>query len=78
FVDQMLGVFETLNAWYNQKCFTGRVSIEGLEHIQKAQEEGKGALLLGTHSTLIDAGGYLCSQYFEQDVLYRPQNNTLL
>ena len=30
FVDQMLGVFETLNAWYSPKWFTGRVSIEGL------------------------------------------------
>jgi Kdo2-lipid IVA lauroyltransferase/acyltransferase len=53
-------------------------SIEGLEHIQKAQAEGKGALLLGTHSTLLDAGGYLCAQYFEPDVVYRPQNNLLL
>ena len=78
FVDQMLGVFETLNAWYSPKWFTGRVSIEGLEHIQKAQAEGKGALLLGTHSTLLDAGGYLCAQYFEPDVVYRPQNNPLL
>ncbi len=45
FVDQMLGAFETLNAWYSPKWFTGRVSIEGFEHIQKAQAEGKGALL---------------------------------
>lgn len=78
FIDQMIGVFETLNAWYCPKWFKGRISIQGLEHIQKAQAEGKGALLLGTHSTLLDAGGYICSQFFEPDVVYRPQNNPLL
>lgn len=78
FIDQMIGIFETLNAWYSPKWFKGRVQIEGLEHIQNAQAEGKGVLLLGTHSTLLDAGGYLCAQYFEPDVVYRPQNNPLL
>lgn len=78
FIDQMLGIFETLNAWYTPQWFQGRVSIEGLEHIQTAQTQGKGVLLLGVHSTLLDAGGYLCAQYFEPDVVYRPQNNPLL
>lgn len=78
FVDMMLGIFETLNAWYCPKWFKGRVTIEGLEHISNAQAQGKGVLLLGTHSTLLDAGGYICSQYFDPDVVYRPQNNPLL
>ncbi|ALH95098.1 lauroyl acyltransferase [Acinetobacter equi] len=78
FIDQMLGVFETLNAWYCPKWFDGRVEMEGLEHIENAQAQGKGALLLGTHSTLLDAGGYVCAQYFDPDVVYRPQNNPLL
>lgn len=78
FVDMMIGIFETLNAWYTPQWFKGRVSIEGLEYIKQAKAEGKGILLLGTHSTLLDAGGYLCAQYFEPDVVYRPQNNPLL
>ncbi|MCF9027238.1 lauroyl acyltransferase, partial [Acinetobacter nectaris] len=78
FVDMMLGTFETLNAWYKPYWFKNRVTIEGLEHITQAQATGKGVLLLGTHSTLLDAGGYICSQYFEPDVVYRPQNNPLL
>lgn len=78
FVDQMIGIFETLNAWYCPQWFNGRVSIEGLEHLQKAQADGAGVLLLGTHSTLLDAGGYLCSRYFALGAVYRPQNNPLL
>ena len=78
FVDQMLGIFETLNAWYAPQWFKGRVDIQGLEHLQQAQAEGKGILLIGLHSTLLDAGGYLCAQYFDPDIVYRPQNNPLL
>lgn len=78
FIDQMVGVFETLNAWYYPSWFKGRVTIDGLEHIEKAQKNNKGVLLLGVHSTLLDAGGYICSQYFDPDVVYRPQNNPLL
>ena len=78
FVDQMIGIFETLNAWYCPRWFNGRVSIEGLEHLHKAQADGAGVLLLGTHSTLLDAGGYLCSRHFAMGAVYRPQNNPLL
>ena len=78
FVDQMLGIFETLNAWYCPQWFENRMTIQGLEHLKQAQENGQGVLLLGTHSTLLDAGGYLCSQYLTLGVVYRPQNNPLL
>lgn len=78
FIDMMLGIFETLNAWYFPTWFKGRVSIEGLEHLEQAQQAGHGVLLLGTHSTLLDAGGYICTAYFNPDVVYRPQNNPLL
>ena len=78
FVDMMLGVFETLNAWYKPSWFKGRVQIQGLDALQQAQADGSGIILLGSHSTLLDAGGYICSQYFNPDVVYRPQNNPFL
>lgn len=78
FHDMMLGIFETLNAWYCPSWFKHRVTIEGLEHITQAQQQGMGILLMGTHSTLLDAGGYICAQFFDPSVVYRPQNNPLL
>ncbi|KAA8733247.1 lauroyl acyltransferase [Acinetobacter qingfengensis] len=78
FIDMMLGTFETLNAWYKPHWFDGRINIQGLEYLQQAQMNGAGIILLGSHSTLLDAGGYICSRYFEPDVVYRPQNNPLL
>ncbi len=43
----MLGVFETLNAWYKPYWFKNRVTIEGLEHITNAQAQGKGRFIIG-------------------------------
>ena len=78
FIDMMLGTFETLNAWYKSSWFKDRTQIQGLEALQDAQKDGHGIILLGSHSTLLDAGGYICSQFFDTDVVYRPQNNPLL
>lgn len=76
FFNMMLGLFEALNAWYSPRWFHNRMHIHGLGHLKNA--EGKGILLLGTHTTLLDAGGYVCSSFFDLDVVYRPQNNPLL
>lgn len=78
FIDMMLGVFETLNAWYQPHWFNDRTQIEGLDELKQLQAAGHGIILLGSHSTLLDAGGYICSQFFATDVVYRPQNNALL
>lgn len=40
FIDQMIGIFETLDAWYCPYWFKGRFSIEGLEHLQKGAGRG--------------------------------------
>lgn len=76
FLNALLGLCEALNAWYSPKWFQDRVDIAGLEHLEKAK--GQGILFLSFHSTLLDAGGYICSLFFELDVVYRPNNNPLL
>ena len=76
FFNMMLGLFEALNAWYSPHWFQNRMHIQGLEHLKNAKENG--VLLLGTHTTLLDAGGFVCGRFFDLDVVYRPQNNPLL
>ena len=51
------------------------VHIEGLEHLNDNRD--RGILLLGTHSTLLDARGAACT-IFDMDVVYRPQNNPFM
>ncbi len=78
FVNQGIGIFETLCAWFRPNVFTRTMSISGLQHLVNAQNEGKAVLLLGAHYTMLDLGGRLCTQFFAVDCVYRPQNNALL
>lgn len=78
FVNQGIGVFETLCAWFRPNIFTRTVSISGLQHLVNAQNEGRPIILLGAHYTMLDLGGLLCTQFFAADCMYRPQNNPLL
>lgn len=78
FENMGIGIFESVTAWYNPSRFHNKVSISGLEYLNQAQHNQQGVLLLGLHSTLLDAGGLFCTHYFKTDVVYRPQNNPML
>ena len=56
----------------------GRYEITGLEHIEKAQAEGKGVLLMGSHLTTIDISGLMMAYHIQADVLYRSHPNPLM
>lgn len=78
FVNQGIGIFETLNAWFRPNVFKRTFSISGLQHLITAQKENKAVILLGGHFTTLDLGGRLCTQFFPADCMYRKQNNPLL
>lgn len=78
FVNQGIGIFETLNAWFRPNVFKRTFSISGLQHLITTQKENKAVILLGGHFTTLDLGGRLCTQFFSADCLYRKQNNPLL
>lgn len=78
FVNQGIGIFETLCAWFRPNVFKRTFSISGLQHLISAQQQGKAVILLGGHYTTLDLGGRLCTQFFAADCVYRRQNNPLL
>ncbi|MDO4450129.1 MAG: lipid A biosynthesis acyltransferase, partial [Moraxella sp.] len=51
FVNQGIGIFETLNAWFRPNVFKRTFSISGLQHLITAQKENKAVILLGGHFT---------------------------
>lgn len=77
FVNQGIGIFESLCAWYRPNVFKRTFSISGLQHLVQARQAGKAVILLGGHFTTLDLGGRLCTQFFPADCVYRPQNNPL-
>lgn len=78
FINQGIGIFESLSAWYRPQHFTHTFSISGLQHLIKAKQAGRAVLLLGGHYTMLDLGGRLATQFFAVDCVYRPQNNPVL
>lgn len=78
FVNQGIGIFESLCAWYRPNVFKRTFSISGLQHLVNAQKQGKAVILLGGHYTTLDLGGRLCTQFFAADCVYRKQNNPFL
>lgn len=77
FINQGIGIFESLCAWYHPNVFIKSFSISGLQHLVRAQQDGKAVILLGGHYTTLDLGGRLCTQFFGADCVYRCQNNPL-
>ena len=64
--------------WGHVDKMRGRYELTGLEHITKAQAEGKGVLLMGSHLTTIDISGLMMSYHIKADVLYRSDPNPLM
>ena len=74
-----LSVAETAMAlWGQDNKMRGRYTVTGMEHLERAQAEGKGILLCGSHLTTIDISGRMMAYHVEADVLYRPNANPLM
>ena len=79
FEAQGISIIETAIAWWlDPKKYKHFVTIEGLEHIQQAQEKGHGVMLLGAHFTSLDICGFFLSLFITVDVSYRAHNNALI
>ncbi|MEE4303751.1 MAG: lipid A biosynthesis lauroyl acyltransferase [Wenzhouxiangella sp.] len=77
FLAEMLA--EGAIAW----CRPGRLderfgTVEGLEHLERARETGRGILLLTGHSTSLELGGRLLCEHWPTWGVYRPQRNRAL
>ncbi len=76
FFSLSLGVFELALAWWaNPHWLKKRVTVHGLEHIQKAIAQDKGVLMVSAHFTTIDICGAFASLFFEFGGMYRKAKN---
>lgn len=71
-----IAFFETGMAWFwPVKRFQRWHRVEGVEHLERALQEGVGVVLMAMHFTHIDIGAKLMSLAFSIDGSYRPHNN---
>ena len=78
FIANGMGLIEIAIAWYRDiEDYRDRVTIEGLENLEKAKAKGKGVLLLCAHFSTLELGGCLTNMISPMDVTYRPNKNPL-
>lgn len=64
--------------WASDWRLEGLAKVTGLEHLEKALAEGRGAILLSAHFVSLEMGLRLMSRLQYGCAVYRPQNNPLL
>ena len=65
-----------LGWWGSQRKIDRLMTVEGLEHLEKALEQGKGAILLTAHFTSVEASGSLFKRLAPPfKAMYRTNRN---
>ncbi|HHC74889.1 MAG TPA: LpxL/LpxP family Kdo(2)-lipid IV(A) lauroyl/palmitoleoyl acyltransferase [Thiothrix sp.] len=72
-------VLETPLSWWGSTPMLAKLRhIEGWQHLQAAQAEKRGIILLSAHFTSLELGGRLLAMDESLHVVYRPHQNPLL
>ncbi|MBA6065499.1 lipid A biosynthesis lauroyl acyltransferase [Pseudomonas mosselii] len=76
FASTGIAFFEMAMSWWWPKARLARLAhIEGIEHLQTAQREGEGAILMAVHFTTLEIGAALLGQAHTIDGMYREHGN---
>lgn len=76
FASMGIAFFEMAISWWWPRQRLARLAhIEGLEHLQRAQAEGRGVILMALHFTTLEIGAALLGQRQTIDGMYREHIN---
>lgn len=79
----VISVGEALTEMAGSYCNTRidlsrRLTVTGREHLEQAQQSGRGILLLGMHFTTLEVAGRLLRSITPYSAVYRPNDNPVL
>ena len=78
FASTGIAFFEMAMSWWWPKARLAKLAhIQGLEHLQEAQQAGEGAILMALHFTTLEIGAALLGQRHTIDGMYREHRNAL-
>jgi len=73
-----ISIFEIAWSWWGaRRKLEHLCHIEGLQHLQTAQQNDKGVLLFSAHFTCLEIGGRLLALHTPFNVMYKPHRNPL-
>jgi KDO2-lipid IV(A) lauroyltransferase len=76
FASMGIAVMEMAMSWWGSERQLKKLArLDGLEHLHRALEQGKGVILLSAHFTTLEIGGRLLSMQSPFHVMYRPHKN---
>ena len=76
FASTGIAFFEMAMSWWWPQARLARLAhIEGIEHLQAAQRDGEGAILMAVHFTTLEIGAALLGQVHTIDGMYREHGN---
>jgi Kdo2-lipid IVA lauroyltransferase/acyltransferase len=79
FASQALSVFEFLRAWWGRVGRDSpRSTLSGIEHIQAAQKQGRGIILVAAHFHTLEIAVRLLSQHVRVTGIYRGHDTPWL
>jgi KDO2-lipid IV(A) lauroyltransferase len=74
-----IALVETALGWWGSDRRLGKLAtLTGLEHLDAALRQGRGAILLSAHFTTLEIGGRLLSLHAPFHVLYRSHKNPVI
>jgi len=69
-------IFEIAFTWWARDArLAGMAKFQGLEHLEGALKQGRGAILLSAHFTSLEIGGRLLATRIAFHGIYRPHKN---
>src|SRR5574344_1500205 len=78
FASTGIAFFEmAMSWWWPHKRLQRLVQVQGLEHLQQAQQDGQGVILMAIHFTTLEIGAALLGQQHTIDGMYRAHKNPL-
>ncbi|MXS19426.1 lipid A biosynthesis lauroyl acyltransferase [Pseudomonas oryzihabitans] len=78
FASSAMALLEMAMSWWWPRRRLARLAhIEGLEHLQAAQRDGQGVILMALHFTTLEIGAALLGQRHTIDGMYRQHKNPL-
>ena len=76
FASMGIAFFEmAMSWWWSRERLARLAHVEGLEHLQQAQAEGQGVILMALHFTTLEIGAALLGQRHTIDGMYREHKN---